>query len=201
MDKAVNIINLAGWTFLLLSIEFELIFNLQNYITADLTTLLVVLRWVQLFQSFDIVLGLLGKTKGSILPAFFQILGRNVVAWFLIEPETSRLAFAGVLVIWSIADMNRYLYYIFKDNAITAFLRYNCFLVLYPAGGLAEMLVINNYINRHPELPQLYLMAIRAIQVMIISGVVILFMHMLKGRKKYMAANKDQAKLVQPTIS
>ena len=95
------------------------------------------LRWVQLFQVCDILLIIFGVSKGNAVAGFFQILGRNVVAWCLIEPQTSRLAFAGVLVIWSIADINRYLYYVFKGNSLAAWLRYNGFLVLYPAGGVA----------------------------------------------------------------
>lgn len=40
-----------------------------------------VLRFIQTFQIMDIVLILIGKSKGSILGAFFQIAGRMVVAW------------------------------------------------------------------------------------------------------------------------
>jgi very-long-chain (3R)-3-hydroxyacyl-CoA dehydratase len=90
------------------------------------------------------------------------------------------------LILWSIADINRYLYYIFKNNSITGFLRYNGFLVLYPLGGVAEMIVINNYIARHPDLNEIYIYIIRAIQAMILAGIVILYSHMLKARKKYM---------------
>lgn len=150
MDKAVNLISLAGWTYLLVNIEFELIFNRDQFMEHDISTTLLILRAVQLFQIFDIILIVLGVSKGNAIASFFQILGRNVVTLFLIEPETNNLAFAGVLVLWSIADINRYLYYIFKNNSITGFLRYNGFLVLYPLGGVAEMIVINNYITRHP---------------------------------------------------
>lgn len=94
-------------------------------------------------------------------------------------------------MIWSIADINRYLYYLFKNNALTAFLRYNSFLVLYPIGGFAEMVVINNYIKRHPELDDIYIYMIRAIQAMIITGVVVLYIHMLKARSRYMKSLKE----------
>lgn len=32
MDRAINIINLIGWTFLLLAIEYELLFDLPHYL-------------------------------------------------------------------------------------------------------------------------------------------------------------------------
>lgn len=79
----------------------------------------------------------------------------------------------------------------FKNNSITGFLRYNGFLVLYPLGGVAEMIVINNYIDRHPELTDIYIYIIRAIQAMILAGIVILYAHMLKARKRYMKGSAE----------
>lgn len=200
MEKVVNIVNLAGWTYLLVNIEIELIFNREAYVSSDITLVLWILRAVQLFQVSDILLVLIGKSKGNVVAAFFQILGRNVVTLFLMEPETNHLSFAGVLVIWSIADINRYLYYIFKNNSLTAFLRYNSFLLLYPIGGFAEMVVINNYISRHPELEDIYIYMIRAIQAMIITGVVVLYSHMLKARSKYMKSSKEEKKVEESTL-
>ena len=53
------------------------------------------------------------------------------------------------------------------------------------------MVVINNYIKRHPELDDIYIYMIRAIQAMIITGVVVLYIHMLKARSKYMKSLKE----------
>lgn len=86
MDKAVNLISLAGWTYLLVNIEFELIFNRDQFMDIDISTTLLILRAVQLFQVFDIILVLLGISKGNVIASFFQILGRNVVTLFLMEP-------------------------------------------------------------------------------------------------------------------
>ena len=97
----------------------------------------------------DIVLILIGKSKGSILGAFFQILGRMVVAWGFAETTSNPLRFATVAIVWALADCNRYLYYLFKNHPLTAALRYNSFIFLYPIGVLGEMLLINDYIYRH----------------------------------------------------
>jgi C4-dicarboxylate transporter len=51
-------------------------------------------------------------------------------------------------IMWGIADIIRYAYYINKNDA-TTFVRYHGFLILYPLGVWAEMKVINNYIKRH----------------------------------------------------
>ena len=137
MDKVVNLINLTGWTFLLVHIELELLFNLQEYYSSPISpTTLMVLRAVQLLQAFDIVLMLVGISKGNIVASFFQIIGRNFVTLFVMEEDGDRMRFAAIVIIWSIADVNRYLYYLFKNNSITGFLRYNSFLILYPLGAV-----------------------------------------------------------------
>ena len=53
-----------------------------------------------------------------------------------------------MVLMWSFADTNRYLYYIFK-NETSAMLRYNLFIILYPIGVVGEMFVINDYIKRN----------------------------------------------------
>jgi very-long-chain (3R)-3-hydroxyacyl-CoA dehydratase len=137
MDKAINLVNLLGWTYLLVQTEIELVFNLEDYVTSDISLSLSILRVIQLLQISDIILLLMGKAKGNLMAAFFQILGRNIVTLFVIEENTGRLVYAFVVIVWSIAEVNRYLYYIFKDSPITGFLRYNGFLILYPLGAVA----------------------------------------------------------------
>lgn len=119
------------------------------------------------------------------MASFFQILGRLVVCLVFAEPESHHLKFAGMVVCWSIADINRYLYYLYKDNAITSFLRYNSFIVLYPVGVLCEMLVINDFIQRHADLQQEYVIVIRVIQTMIVGGMLFLYKYMLGSRRKW----------------
>ena len=193
MDKIVNILNLTGWAFLLVDLEIQLIFNLQDFLLQELSFPLLILRIVQLFQIFDILLVLLGKSKGSIVASFFQILGRGFVCFVFMEPDSDRLKFAAVAILWSIADVNRYLYYLFKDNAITSFLRYNSFIVLYPVGVFCEMLVINDYVDRNSWLTDTHLAIIRSIQVVIVVGLLFLYNYMLNSRKKHNISKKMEA--------
>lgn len=134
MDKVINIANLIGWSYLLTKVGFSVLTDHQSYANSDISLDLNLLRAIQLFQILDIVLIIIGKSKGSILGSFFQILGRNIVTLIFMQSESHKLKFAIVLIIWSIAEVNRYLYYIFKTNFITGLLRYNLFLVLYPIG-------------------------------------------------------------------
>lgn len=99
------------------------------------------------------------------------------------------MKFATVAVIWSLADCNRYLYYLFKNHPLTAALRYNSFILLYPIGVFGEMMLINDYVNRHTELSETMIVIIRGIQIAIVFGLVFLYTYMLKMRSKYYAKN------------
>lgn len=134
MDKIANTINLAGWLFLQFHVGSQLFLDREAFVLSDISLDVTVLKAVQLFQLVDILLILLKLSKGSIVGAFFQILGRLVVALIFVEPDSDRLRFAVIIIAWSLADVNRYLYYLFKKNPLTGFLRYNSFLVLYPFG-------------------------------------------------------------------
>ncbi len=188
MEKIINVVSLAGWAYLLLSTGLRLFVDRDSYLQSDISCDLWVLRAVQLFQSLEIVLILLGKSKGSVVGAFFQILGRNIVTLIFMSSESNRLKFAMVVIIWAMADVNRYLYYLFKSSPITGFLRYNSFLLLYPVGVFGEMLIINDFIKINSEiLSDEYVYAIRGIQLSIILGMIFLYKYMLSSRKKYMA--------------
>ena len=86
MDKVVNLINLTGWIFLLVDLEIQYVFHLQDFLSSDINFLVLTLRCVQLFQIFDMVLILLGKSKGNLVASFFQILGRLVVCRVFVQP-------------------------------------------------------------------------------------------------------------------
>lgn len=187
MDKAVNVASLAVWSYLLLAVGVPLFVDRDAFLGSDISTLVNILRGVQLFQICDILLILLGKSKGSIVGAFFQILGRNIVTLVFISPESHRLRFAAVVIFWAIADVNRYLYYIFKNNMLTGFLRYNSFIVLYPLGVYSEMMVINDFLKINSEtIPDMHVYIVRLIQGSIILGMVFLYKYMLSSRKRYL---------------
>lgn len=116
------------------NIGFQLFIKPQEYLASDITNDVLILRWVQTTQVFDFLLILLGKSKGSLIGTFCQCFARNFVVWYFITPETDVRLFVLVAIVWSLADVNRYLYYLFNTSKITALLRYNSFIVLYPIG-------------------------------------------------------------------
>jgi hypothetical protein len=62
-------------------VGIPLFWDPKAFLTSDISLDVTVLQFVQAFQIMDIVLILIGKSKGSILGAIFQILGRMIVAW------------------------------------------------------------------------------------------------------------------------
>ena len=175
---------MTGWSFLLFHVGSQILLDPVAFRSADISLDVLVLVVVQAFQVCDLILILLGKSKGSLFGSFLQILGRNTVSAYFISTETNRIYFAIVVIIWAIADINRYIYYLFK-TPITAFLRYNSFIVLYPVGVYGEMNVINDYIKINSEtISHEKIMIIRCIQGMIIIGMIILYNYMLSSRKK-----------------
>ena len=177
---------------LLFHVGGSLFLDPHGFRQADLTFDIYFLRFIQLFQVIDLLFVILGWSKGTIVGGFFQILGRNIVALYFMTPEVDNLKLAWVMVIWSMAEVNRYLYYTFKTNPITGFLRYNSFMVLYPVGVAGEMFVINNFIYLHAEtLSELEINFFRFVQGCIILGMVLLYAHMLKSRAKYYRSLKQ----------
>ena len=192
MERIINFVNLIGWTYILVQTQIQVVFNTQNYLTSDISLSVTILRAVQLLQILDLVLLLLGKAKGNFLAGFFQILGRNFVTLLVIEEDMHRLVYAGVVIVWSIAEVNRYLFYLYKSSSITAFLRYNGFLILYPLGAVAQTLVFNDYFKRHPDISSYHHYFFRFANGCIIIGVAILYKYMLGGRKRYMKAKQAE---------
>uniref|UniRef100_A0A7R9YBW2 very-long-chain (3R)-3-hydroxyacyl-CoA dehydratase n=1 Tax=Pinguiococcus pyrenoidosus TaxID=172671 RepID=A0A7R9YBW2_9STRA len=115
---------------------------------------------------------LLGFVRGSVPAALLQAFGRNTV-WFcfcvsLRMPERMGLASPEgvhhldelnalhptfVLALsWSLAEMCRYPYYIVamlgKPPAFVKWLRYSGFIILYPMGAAAEVLVVMRCLTR-----------------------------------------------------
>lgn len=117
-----------------------------------------------------------------------------VVVYYFMEVSSSPFRVIGVLIPWSLAEVNRYSYYLFK-NPITTWLRYNAFIILYPLGVYGEMALINDYIHRHSStLSQQDITYIRVIQGVILVGFVFLFLYLFKSRSAKNNAKPKETK-------
>jgi len=85
MDKVINIVNLAGWAYLLTTVSYSLATNYEVYNTIGIANELYLLRAMQVFQVLDMLLISLGLSRGSLVGAFFQILARNIVTLIFMQ--------------------------------------------------------------------------------------------------------------------
>lgn len=184
MGNLFNIVNVAGWTTLLALLHYKFSSDPLHFPQEDLHLEVTILKAVQCFQIMDIILILIGYSKGSIFGSIAQITGRLVVALYFVEEGTDRYSFLLMATMWAIADITRYLHYLVK-SATTTFFRYNLFIVLYPVGVFGEMRVINDYIKRHiSDLSLEAINIIRIVQVAIVIGMLFLYAYMFRMRSK-----------------
>ena len=145
----MNLINFTGWSFLLFHVGSQLLIDPIAWKTADISLDVFILKVIQTFAGLsELIFILLHISKGNLIASFFQNLGRLSVALYYTSNETDRLSFAIMVIMWSTSEANRSLFYLFK-SPITAFMRYNFFIVLYPVGVYGEMCVMNDFIKIH----------------------------------------------------
>lgn len=163
----------------------------------------------------EVVHAAIGITSSPPLLVFCQIYSRIMVA-SLIPLVQIGPAEAVLTVAWSTADLIRNLYYLVRGTGMNAPLltwaRYSMFLVLYPLGIAAELMIITQSLPsvRGAEgaaladevglwLPKLTVRAagsnafaaFAAVYVVIFP---LLFGHMLAARKKHQLAGKSKSK-------
>lgn len=84
MGNLINVLNILGWTGILGSAYFKFFQNPTLFFHQDITLEVGLVALVQTFQILDIVMILIGKSKGSLAGSFAQQLGRLVVAWYFV---------------------------------------------------------------------------------------------------------------------
>lgn len=80
MGNFINVVNVIGWSSVLILISYKFINNPYLFFNEDLTLEVGLIGLVQAFQILDILLILFGKSKGSLIGSIAQITGRMVVA-------------------------------------------------------------------------------------------------------------------------
>ena len=150
LGRLYNCVSLLGWlsvqtltTSILLGDKDAMKLDSSEHFALPIQ----ICQMVQALQVLDILLILLKISSGNILGSLAHILGRLLVAEIYMSTDIAPVPIANVLIAWSLADTNRYLYYIVK-NPLTTWLRYNAFLILYPIGIYGEMTVINDYLKK-----------------------------------------------------
>jgi len=121
---------------------------------------------------FDIFFVLSKISKGNLLITTLQVTSRLVVAFYFV---TSMNYYSKMLaIIWSLSEITRYPYYIFPYISPIKWLRYNCFILLYPIGMFLE--AYQMYYHYNP-LSKMFII------VYPLFGP-LMYMHMFKQRNK-----------------
>lgn len=108
------------------------------------------LKFCQIIQFLEVMHPMFGYTKGSVWIPFFQVGGRAIILFAMIDSEprmqTKPVVFY-LFLTWSIVEVVRYPYYIaqlfkLKSSYILTWLRYSIWIPLYPLGILCEGIII-----------------------------------------------------------
>lgn len=185
INKLYNVVSLFGWV-AVQTLVTSLVIGFPEEMRADnsehFAIPIRIAQATQVLNALDILFIILGVSKGSIIGTLAQLAGRLLVVLVYISTDIAPVPIANVLIAWSIADLNRYLYYLVK-SPITTWLRYNGFLVLYPVGIYGEMTVINDYIKK-TSLTENQVTLVRVSQAIILIGGALLYIYMLGNRDK-----------------
>lgn len=81
MGAVLNVVNVLGWGAILALICSKYMSHHREFEKQDLTLEVGLVTLMQTFQILDIVMILIGKSKGSLFGSIAQITGRIIVAW------------------------------------------------------------------------------------------------------------------------
>lgn len=104
-----------------------------------------VVKMLHLMMGLEILHPMFGYTRGTVLEACLQVLGRNFVIFLLIEAEPrmhDKPVVFYLFVIYSVIEVIRYPYYMLRiydiEFGLLTWLRYTIWIPLYPAGFVCE---------------------------------------------------------------
>jgi very-long-chain (3R)-3-hydroxyacyl-CoA dehydratase len=186
----VNLFQFFGWTLTLNLILVHLFLKLSNNSNSDkiLGVAILIAKITQTFGGLEILLALLKISSSSVFTTFTQFLSRMTVIFIFLSNNDTTSTICFFLIPWSVADATRSLYYVYKDSRLLGQLRYNLFLILYPIGCAGEVMLMEQRIRGlKGDTNNLYYV-IRSVQVLFFMGLVVLYSHLLKQRKKFYKA-------------
>ena len=132
-------------------------------------------RWVQSLALVEIAHSVTGLVRAPWTTTVMQVASRILLVWGIDYPfDIQSLAYASMVVAWSMTEVVRYGYY-FCSNFSGAgwvpdglvWLRYSLFYVLYPVGVASEMTCIWTSLDKASPL---YAMLLRGVLLVYIPG-------------------------------
>jgi len=204
-----NLSQLLSWIYILILLFLNL--SQGNITVLTDANLFKTLKLVQELQYLDVFFALIGLSSTKVIPSFVQVTARNVVVWwafpFALKSHFALLA----MVCWCFAEIIRYSTYINDSFALglnwLKILRYNAFILLYPAGVTGEFLSARDakdHLTSEKMDPNLQLFGfdlhvstiafLKGFMLIIYPGLAVLYSHMLKLRKRFYQKEKSKQK-------
>ncbi|KAF7683567.1 putative very-long-chain (3R)-3-hydroxyacyl-CoA dehydratase [Astathelohania contejeani] len=141
----------------------------------------------QTFFVVEILNIIFRRTNAKLFPTCAQLFSRLFIVWNICYKEGYHgRAVTTMFYCWYISDMVRYIFYLFR-NTFFKYIRYNLFIIAYPAGVALELYLLNSvYLKSSGVIKKLYTILI----VGYVPGFVYLYYHMIKLRSKYLKFDK-----------
>ena len=167
------------------------------------STLLQVVQYVPVVEVLHAVLKIINAPFATTV---IQIFSRVLVVAVLSAFSHSALSVGYVMisVAWSLAEIVRYLYYVVNvvdKNKMWYWLvwcRYSLFIVLYPIGVVGELITLWQSME---ELKKVNVVkgitlsdCVKVVIVGYVPGLLMLYLHLLKQRRKVMGKVRDKKK-------
>ncbi|CAD8068061.1 unnamed protein product [Paramecium sonneborni] len=174
LSLVYNISQLIGWSAILGLVLMELVNGTEK--TGQIVCLVHVM---QISQIYDLISNIVGLTSGSLISNILQLGGRLVVALLFMYDGVCFCCLINAVIAWSLAEIIRFSYYLFKNNSICKSLRYSAFMILYPIGILGEIRTVNQSLAVYGE------MQVRGLQLILILGGFFMYGQMLSAKRKH----------------
>lgn len=202
---AYNSISTSLWSIVLFNTIFlgialgqPIVFEKTNKVTTAIQTLALV----------EVVNAATGVVRASLFTTGMQVYSRLLVVWGMWQflpnsPANEHWSYISVSIAWALSEIIKYSYHATSLRGDVpywlVYLRYTCFIVLYPIGVGSEMLIMYLSLDESKKVggDLLYYFIIINL-VFYIPALVHLYSHLLRQRKKVLGKyNKPSEKKVQ----
>ncbi|KAE8146454.1 tyrosine phosphatase-like protein [Aspergillus avenaceus] len=163
-------------------------------LTTTYTTLEPWTRWTQTLAAIEVLHAATGITRAPVFTTFTQAFGRCVQVWAINyafpEVTASSWAYPSMLFAWSVADVVRYLYFVFllargSVPDVLKWMRYSLFFGLYPIGIASEWWMMFHAANVTTS--ALVMGIFYFFLALYVPGSPMMFSYMIKQRRKILA--------------
>lgn len=202
-----NVSQFLGWGFILAAILVPV--SKGNYMVLTDPSVVELLRIVQTMQYLDVVFALVGLSQTKVVPSFIQTTAKNGVVWAIFPFAVNSIYPLFTIICWAIGELIRYGNYLndglqYGQNWVKH-LRYNAFILLYPAGVTGEFMSAGdakatleaesktqNITIGGVELPISNLMFINIFRIIAYPGFAFMYIHTLKLRSRFYQREKKR---------